>query len=220
MISIIEKNSSWIVVEKPEGMSVHNQEEGGDLLKHLSSQLKTSTQDLHPVHRLDKETSGLMIVALNATAAKDLHQIFEDKKVKKVYCAVLRGVFEKDEKWSWPISDKSEGRKKPQGISADRKEALTAVRILRKSSYLTLAECEIFTGRQHQIRKHAVLAKHAILGDKRYGDDKYNTMIVTRYGLQRMALHAQKLSFDFQGVAYSFESPMPMELEELFSEKM
>jgi tRNA pseudouridine65 synthase len=130
---------------------------------------------------------------------------------RKLYRALLRSPW-KDKPtetvWSWPISDKAEGRKNPQGISAERKEAKTLVSVQRSNRYFTEIVAEILTGRQHQIRKHAVLAGHPIVGDSRYNEEKYNRNIEKFYGPQRLQLHAEKLIFEFNGRAYVFESPI------------
>ena len=201
MIKIIEENKFFIVLLKPEGFSVHNQSPS------VIEFLKKSNKPVHFVNRLDQETSGLMIVAKLPEYHELLAEALDDGK--KHYRALLRGSWEKPEKelsWTWPITDKAEGRQNPKGVSADRLEAQTQVQVLRSNKYFTEVYLELFTGRQHQIRKHAAIAKHAIVGDSRYGDKKYNDNIAKLYDIKRMHLHAEKLNFTFENKVFNFES--------------
>jgi tRNA pseudouridine65 synthase len=214
---IIEQSKDWLIINKPAGISVHNEE--GDVLSLLRKQLAPgSFQDIYPVHRLDKETSGLMVVALNPKTATALAEQFQAHATEKLYCAVLRGTLPLSNtwlEWATPISDKAEGRKNPQGLSADRVEAKSLYRVLKSNQYFSLVEVKILTGRQHQIRKHAVLAKHPVVGDARYGDPKDNERIAKLYGTNRMFLHAFRLSLLIEGQVRTFEAPLTSEFSSL-----
>ena len=136
----------------------------------------------------------------------------------KIYRALLRSPWKtktgpKPDQtiWSWPISDKAEGRVNPQGKSADRVNAETKVSVIRSNQYFTEIHAEILTGRQHQIRKHAALANHPIVGDKRYNEEKYNKNIEKFYENMRMLLHAEKLAFTFEGKDYKYEEKINLE---------
>ena len=100
-------------------------------------------------------------------------------------------------------------------MSKDRVPAQTRYRITEANQYFSLAEVRLLTGRQHQIRKHSALAKHAILGDPRYGDPKYNERMAKIYQTSRMFLHAAKLTLTFEGTTLSFEAPLPPEFTKL-----
>lgn len=198
-IQILAENESFLVVSKPAGLSVHNNSPS------LSDFLTAQKKPLHFVNRLDLETSGLMVIAqkpeLHAPLAKSL------ELGTKTYRALLRGSWKPDEKtvWNLPLTDKAEGRDKPQGKSADRVPAESRVTVLRTNAYLTEAHITILTGRQHQIRKHAALARHALVGDPRYNDPKYNKRMASIYNQDRMCLHAEKLVFSFQNKNFVFE---------------
>lgn len=201
MIKIVEENKFFIVLNKPEGYSVHNQSPS------VVEYLKKASKAAHFVNRLDQETSGLMIVAKKP----EYHELLAESldNGQKFYRALLRGAWDKPAKevtWAWAISDKAEGRQNPKGISADRQEAQTKVEVVRTNKFFTEVYIELLTGRQHQIRKHAAIAKHAIVGDSRYSDKKYNDNIAKLYNLKRMHLHAEKLEFDFENKSYSFEA--------------
>jgi len=202
MIQILEENSDFIVIHKPHGLSVHNQTPS------VLEQLQGFKKPIHFVNRLDQETSGLMVLAQKP----ELHQklVFALENGHKFYRALLRSPWKNPAMkttWNWPISDKAEGRKNPQGTSADRKEARTEVTVLRTNKYFTEIQAEILTGRQHQIRKHSLLANHPIVGDKRYNEEKYNKNIEKFYGAPlHMQLHAEKLMFEYGGKVLIFES--------------
>lgn len=217
-LPVIEKSKDWLIINKPPGISVHN--EAGDVRSILKKQLHPGTfHDIYPVHRLDKETSGILVVATEQEAAANLSEQFQNHKAEKMYYAVLRGgmdISEEWQEWAFPISDKAEGRKNPQGLLKDRIEAKTLYRVLDSNKYFSLVELRLLTGRQHQIRKHAALAKHAIVGDSRYGDPKYNDKMAQIYKTDRMYLHAFRLSLPIGGRTQTFETPMPPDFRELF----
>lgn len=215
---ILAEGLDWLAIHKPAGVSVHNDPQ--DVLHLLKKQLTDAKyQNMHLAHRLDKETSGVLLLALNPSRAKDLAEIFQRRDCVKIYHAALRGPLPPSENWqnwSWPLTDKAEGRQNPQGISKDRVEAQTKYRVVKASKFLTLVEVELLTGRQHQIRKHAAIAKHAIVGDPRYNENKYNDRMAHIYGTDRMFLHASSLSFVLDNKKVELHAPLPLEFEKLF----
>lgn len=190
-IEIVFESKDFIAVNKPNGISVHNAEDATNLIKLLSRQL--NGHELFPVHRLDKETSGVQVFALNKQSAMQLSQQFQNRSVEKVYEGVVAGKVLAAGKWDQPISDKAEGAKNPAGKSADRVSATTHYRPLNIGTYLTHLEFLIETGRQHQIRKHCLINRHSLVGDSRYGNPNYNKKISDLYGFQRLALHCRKI---------------------------
>lgn len=214
-LPVIFQGHDWLIINKPAGVSVHN--DIGDVRTLLKKQLpEGSFEDIYPIHRLDKETSGLLLLATNSKMAATLAEQFQNHKTEKIYFAVLRGALPVSDQWlEWatPLSDKAEGRRNPQGMARDRIEAKTRYRVVKANKYFSLIEVQLLTGRQHQIRKHAVLAKHQIIGDTRYGDPKYNTRIAEMYKTNRMYLHAAKLSLEIGGKLHTFEAPLPLDFD-------
>ena len=207
MIKILEENDFFIVLRKPEAFSVHNQSPS------VAEFLTARKKPLHFVNRLDQETSGLMVVAREPEGHLELADSLENGK--KFYRALLRSPWKASEKsvlWKKPISDKAEGYKNPQGLSAHRVDASTKVQIVRSNQYFTEIYAELLTGRQHQIRKHAAIAKHPVVGDPRYNEKKYNDNIAKHYAVKRMHLHAEKLEFSFRGKNYVFEDPYKLDV--------
>ena len=198
MIQILDENNFFYVISKPVGVSVHNETPS------VLDFVKKSNKSDHFVNRLDSETSGLMVIAQNANLHEPLSEAL--RQGIKTYRALLRGQLKTSPLvWNLPLTDKSEGRKNPQGVTKDRIPCQTEIQVLRSNKYLTEVFATIKTGRQHQIRKHAALAGHSIVGDKRYNDIKYNERIFSMYSVNRMFLHAEKLEFSFNNQIYSYQ---------------
>jgi RluA family pseudouridine synthase len=213
MIEILFQNQDLLIVDKPVGISIHNLEDPENLMTLLKKQL--GRVQLYPVHRLDKETSGIQVFATNEFAAKKYSSEFQKKSVTKIYVGVLRGKLAKDSGvWNKPLTDKAEGRKNPSGKSAERIPCETQFQVLQTSKYFSLCKFNLITGRQHQIRKHSAIAKHELVGDLRYGDTQYNKKISKRYESSRMYLHCIKL--ELGGI--TIESPMPECYLDLFKD--
>jgi RluA family pseudouridine synthase len=211
-IPILTENENWIAVDKPTGLSVHNDEDPLNLIRALEFQFPK----LFPVHRLDKETSGVQLLALNAKSAQNLAEQFQDRKIQKFYTGVAAGELPERGVWKEPLSDKAEGRMNPAGLERDRRDCETHFERIQKSSYFSWLNFEIMTGRQHQIRKHCALSGHALIGDPRYGNPKYNQKMAQLYGFDRMALHCSRLILQ-DGTEVS--SPTPAQFDLLFPEK-
>lgn len=206
MIKIVEENKFFVVVNKPEGVSVHNEKPS------LVEFLQAKKLPLHFVSRLDRETSGLMIVAKNPDQHEEISECLN--LGTKTYRALLRGPWKApaETKWTWPLSDKAEGRQNPKGISSDRIPCESNVKLVRTNTYFTEALVTISTGRQHQIRKHAAIAKQPIVGDNRYNDKKYNVAIGDRYKLNRLWLHSETVKFEFQKKEYFYETKLNLDM--------
>jgi tRNA pseudouridine65 synthase len=156
------------------------------------------------------------MIAKDPEVAATLIENMQKESTHMLYQAILRGPMKEDETlWDWKLTDKAEGRKNPQGLSKDRKECETRVKVLQKNDYLTLVECEITNGRQHQIRKHAAVAEHPVVGDNRYNDPKYNERLAKRFGTERLFLHATELRIKLNGRDLVFTSPLPADFKNL-----
>jgi 23S rRNA-/tRNA-specific pseudouridylate synthase len=230
-MKILDVGKGWIAVDKPVGVASHATDQAeDDALTLLQDKLesdsllaKSTEWDgfVSCAHRLDRETSGVLLIATRKEAATPLQNAFapQDKSSKKIYAAILRGTGLPNEgRWAYPITDKSEGRDQPQGKAQARKDAETIFRLVRESQYVSEIEIDLRTGRQHQIRKHAAIAKHAVVGDGRYGEKKYNLMIDKRYGTDRMLLHAKRLELVAPGFSIRVEAPIPREFDSFFGD--
>lgn len=211
-IPILFQNEDILAVNKPEGISVHNNEDKQNLLIVLEKEFPS--HKFYPIHRLDKETSGIQMLALNSEAAQKYSSEFQNRHVKKIYHGILRGQLkESSGSWTRPLTDKAEGRKNPQGQSHDRVPCETKFSTLKQNKYFTLCELDLITGRQHQIRKHTALVNHPLVGDSRYGENKYNEKIAKIYSTQRLFLHCSHIKI----FNLSIDCPYPENFHSLFS---
>ena len=200
MIQLLEENDFFIVLMKPAGTSVHNEKPS------VSDYLTTNKLPGHFINRLDRETSGLMVIGKSAATHESLSESLNNGT--KMYRALLRGPWKStpETNWVWALTDKSEGTKNPQGITKDRVPCESKVKLVRTNAYFSEVSVQLLTGRQHQIRKHAALAKQPIVGDNRYNEKKYNLTVTDRYKVDRLWLHAESLEFTFQNKKYAFKN--------------
>jgi 23S rRNA pseudouridine955/2504/2580 synthase len=193
---IVHEDESILVVSKPAGLAVH----GGSGVSHgLIESLRAARPDakmLELVHRLDRETSGLLVVAKKRGALVEMHRMLREGEFRKSYLAVASGV------WRGGIRDLKESLHKfvnAQGerrvsVSEEGKASRTRVKPLVLGKHCSLLEVRLMTGRTHQIRVHLAHAGHPILGDDKYGNFELNHALA-RGGMKRMLLHAWKLEF-------------------------
>ncbi len=235
-IPILGAGQGWLVVEKPSGLSV--QEKGGeDLCSALQGRIKTDPNLCHmvdydpqfgvqPVHRLDRETSGVILVAFHSKAFSHFAKQFQRHQVRKRYVALLHGELPEPNGergwglWNWPLSREAGGRFHPEG-TGEAIQCETRFRVVRRSTHYTLVECDLTTGRKHQIRRHARLAGHAVLGDTRYGTRRSLKFLQEELGFNRLALHSFSLQVQPPGsvTAQVFQSPeIPAEILRLLEQ--
>lgn len=195
-IKIVYQDDDIAVIDKPQGMTVHagSGTNGGTLvnalLYHLDK-LSGINGVIRPgiVHRIDKNTSGLLVVAKNDNAHLKLASQLEDKTCSRVYIALLEGVLKTDSgKISTNIGRSIKDRKKMAVVSNGR-HAVTNYKVIERFDSYTLCEFRLETGRTHQIRVHAKHIGHPIVGDKEYG---YKNQ---KFNLDGQLLHAKELSF-------------------------
>lgn len=208
-IPVLACGNGWLVVDKPAGLTVHNTP-GQDLCTLLSGAIQRDPSlsgqiamdpnfGIHPVHRLDKETSGTVLLAACRERFRFFSHQFESGQVTKRYIAILHGRLEQPEEsllwraWTWPLSEGAGGRNNPRGAHG-RKPCETRYRVMDHSTHYTWVEMELLTGRTHQIRRHAKLAGHPIVGDSRYGSARAIAFLRQHHGFDRLALHAHALT--------------------------
>ena len=200
-LDVIYEDNDILVVNKQKGLVVHpgNGNLDGTLANAVMAHCKDSLSgiggELRPgiVHRLDKDTSGLLIIAKNDKAHIKMSEQIKDRKVKKTYIALVRGIISENEATiNMPIGRSTKDRKK-MAVTKNGKEAITHFKVLNrfttnKASY-TLLEVKIDTGRTHQIRVHMAEIGHPVIGDTVYSNGK------NEFGVVGQCLHAKKLEF-------------------------
>ncbi len=196
-LDIVFEDEDVVVINKAQGLVVHPAPGNysgtlvNALLYHIDS-LSTINGIIRPgiVHRLDKDTSGLLIVAKNDFAHRDLSNQLKDRKIHREYIALVNGVIQKDEGTiNLPIGRDPKDRKKMTVISTNSKEAITNFWVLERFPKYTLIKVKLETGRTHQIRVHFSHLKHPIVGDPVYSNGK------NEFGIDKQLLHARKLGF-------------------------
>ena len=228
-IDIVYEDDTLVVVNKPAGLVVHPAAgtPSGTLANALAyhfQQLPDSGTGVRPgiVHRLDRDTSGLMVIAKTESALENLSDQFRDRTVYKSYVALVHGrVLSQSGKIDQPLTRDASNRTRMAVVRGGR-NALTLYRIRRSFERFTLLDVELKTGRTHQIRVHLAWLKHPVVGDETYGGGRDNTVQDPQLrarirNLKRHFLHAEKLAFTHPTTneVMKFESALPSELSEL-----
>jgi len=220
-LDIVYEDTDIIVINKPQGMVVHpaagnyNGTLVNALLHHCGDSLSGIGGVQRPgiVHRLDKDTSGLLVVAKNDAAHQNLTAQLANREISRIYHAICIGQVKKDSQTvDVPIGRHPKDRKKMAVIQkAKSREAKTHISVLERLPRFTLVEARLHTGRTHQIRVHLSFLGHPVLGDPVYGLKKQP------FGLSHQILHSKKLSLchPSTGVVMDFETPLPEYFQEV-----
>ena len=209
--AIVHEDKGLIVLNKPAGIAVH----GGSGLSfgviEAFRQLRPDAKELELVHRLDRDTSGLLMIAKKRSMLRHLHEQLRGDGVDKRYMALVRG--------NWPTAQKQvrapllksnlRSGERMVEVNEEGKEALTLFKVLRRfGDFATLVEARPITGRTHQIRVHALHAGHCIAGDPKYGDEDFSREI-RDLGGKRLFLHAYALTVPLpEGGELKVEAPV------------
>lgn len=216
--SVIFEDTQLLVLNKPTGIAVHS----GSNLKfgviEMLRQARPEAEMLELVHRLDRETSGCLVIAKTLAALNQLHQHFRDKAehMEKIYHAVVMGRWQGAEKnIELPLLKKTpRSGERFVEVNPAGKEARSLFMPLQYKDKMSLMEIKLFTGRTHQIRVHAQAMGYPVAGDTKYGDKAFNKEL-KKHGYKRMYLHAYKLSFSLDGQNYQICAPLDDEWEKL-----
>lgn len=221
-LDIYYEDSDVIVINKPRGMVVHPAEGniGGTLVNALlyhCRDLSGINGVLRPgiVHRLDKDTSGLIMAAKNDRAHHSLAQQLKDRTVTRRYAALTHGILREERGTvDAPIGRDPRDRQRMAVVERNSKPAVTHYRVLERYPDYTLLECRLETGRTHQIRVHMAYISHPVVGDPKYGPGK------PHFGLEGQLLHAGVLGFNHpvSGEYLEFSAPLPEIFEKVLSQ--
>lgn len=197
-VPIIYEDNDIIVVNKPKGMVVHpaNGNPDGTLVNAVLNICKGSLSgiggEIRPgiVHRLDKDTSGIIVIAKNDLAHVNMSKQIQDRKVVKKYIALVRGIISENEATiDMPIGRSNKDRKK-MAVTKNGKQAITHFKVIKRFNNYTLLDIKIDTGRTHQIRVHLAEIGHPVIGDEVYSNGK------NEFGIKGQMLHAKSLEFN------------------------
>jgi 23S rRNA pseudouridine955/2504/2580 synthase len=222
--SILHEAAGLLVINKPAGIAVHG---GSGISAGVIEALRASRPEetLELVHRLDRDTSGCLLVARKRSTLRALHAMLRDDVedagggdagFDKRYLVLVRGKWELGRKRiEAPLrTDIRVGGERTVKVAPDGKHAASEFRVVQFfGSLATLLEVQLLTGRTHQIRVHAAYAGHPVAGDEKYGDEEFNRQL-QRFGLSRLFLHAHSVSFEDpdRHVPVSVSAPLPPEL--------
>jgi 23S rRNA pseudouridine1911/1915/1917 synthase len=231
-IEIVYEDETLVVVNKPAGLVVHPAAavHSGTLANALAyhfQQLPDSGAGVRPgiVHRLDRDTSGLLAVAKTEAALEHLSDQFRDRTVFKSYVALVHGRVQADTgRIDQPLARDASNRTRMAVVRGGR-SALSLYRVRQRFNRFTLLDVELKTGRTHQIRVHLAWLKHPVVGDETYGGGRDNTIQDAKLrahvrNLGRHFLHAERLAFTHPQTneRVEFSSPLPPELTQLLTE--
>jgi 23S rRNA pseudouridine955/2504/2580 synthase len=218
-LPILFEDEGLLAIDKPPGVAVH----GGSGVAHgviesLRS-MRPEARYLELVHRLDRETSGVLLVAKKRSALTALHEQLRGRDMDKRYLVGVAGRFRNERqrvRAALAKHDTAEGKR--VSVSDDGQEAETVFHLVERREDMSLLQAELLTGRTHQIRVHLAHLKHPVLGDDKYGDFELNKALRKR-GLKRMFLHAAKLSFahPLTRETLVLESKLPRDLAKFWS---
>lgn len=215
-LPVVYEDEAFVAVDKPAGIAVHG---GSGVAFGVIERMRAARPEarfLELVHRLDRETSGLLLIAKKRSALKVLHEALREGKVAKRYLALAKGAFRADKRRvSAPLRKylTGGGERRVSVDESEGKESATVFRKQRVFADCTLLSAELETGRTHQIRVHLAHLGHPIAGDDKYGDFEWNREL-SRNGLKRMFLHAAELDLEhpLTGEPLRLRVPLPPDL--------
>lgn len=215
-LPVVFEDDALIVIDKPSGVAVH----GGSgisfgVIESLRAE-RPKAKFLELAHRLDRDTSGLLMVGKKRSALVELHRMLRDGEVRKDYVAIVKGRWKGGgRKIDVPLHKyvTAEGERRVS-VRDDGQQAISLFKPLAAGDTASMLDIRLMTGRTHQIRVHAAHVGHPILGDDKYGDFDLNRALV-KQGVKRLFLHARQLSLShpLSGEPLSFVSPLPTEMQ-------
>lgn len=219
--SILYQDEAILVLNKPPGVAVH----GGSGIQYgvieALRALYPNEKTLELVHRLDRDTSGCLIIAKKRSVLKTLHEYLRNNEIRKTYIALVKGVWQGGTQTvdAPLLKNTLKSGERVVRVDASGKQALSIFRAVKVFADTTLVEVELITGRTHQIRVHAAHIGHPIAGDEKYGQRSFNLTMKQR-GLDRLFLHAKALNFVHPktGGSINLVAPMGDDLQQVIKQ--
>ena len=221
-LDIVIQTEDYVVVNKPSGLASQpgsGTRPGESLVEYLWEWGRREGLDFKPTiaHRLDQETSGMIIAALHGDTLRDFTRMIREHEVDKFYYALVKGNLKKDKgtiNETLTRTDAAKGSKMKVGETGkDAQQAITHYRVKQHYEGYDLVKIKLETGRMHQIRAHFASIGHPLLGDTRYGDFALNREVKKQLGLHRLFLHSCRLEFVWHGDKIVLDCPLPKELQ-------
>ena len=226
-LDLIVQTEDYVIINKPSGLASQpgsGTRPGESLVEYLWEWGRNEGLDFKPTiaHRLDQETSGMIIAALHGDTLRDFTRLIREHEVDKFYFALVKGNLKKDRgtiSESLTRTDSAKGSKMLVGQDDEKaQKAITHYRVKQHYEGYDLVKIKLETGRMHQIRAHFASIGHPLLGDTRYGDFALNREVKKQFGLNRLFLHSCRLEFDWKGEHKVFDCPLPKELRNVIKQ--
>jgi tRNA pseudouridine65 synthase len=211
-MDLLRATERWVAIDKPAGLVVHRGERTREEPAVVQLVRDAVGQRVYPVHRLDRATSGVLVLALDPEAARHLVGEFTARRVEKSYVAIVRGWIDERGVVDYPLLE--EGAATPADAVTEYERVACFEVPIAVGRYATARYSRLIarprTGRMHQLRRHFAHLRHPIVGDVRYGEGRHNRLFREHFGVHRMLLHAQRLAFaDLDGSPVELEAPTP-----------
>ena len=211
--AVLYEDDHFLIVDKPAGLACHGGTGVGYGVIEIARRLRPEVARLDLAHRLDRDTSGCLILTKQVDVLRGLHSEIRERQIDKRYCALLRGRLPPGlESINAALhASREQGAEKRARVKADGKMSETIIEQVDPAGPHCLVQLRLVTGRMHQIRAHAQHIGHSVAGDRHYGDDEFNREMVGR-GLQRLFLHAASIGFELGRRRIEVAAPLPPEL--------
>ena len=225
-LEILLEDDWMMAVNKPSGMAVHTGSgiTGGTLVDyvraHLGARAVRNGFAASPAHRLDRDTSGVILVAVRRPAMVHFTEVFTEGRAVKRYLTLVKGRMPRPSgRIDTPLSEHQQTATSKARRGVKMQEAVTRWQVVRQGGEAALLACTIETGRTHQIRRHLASVGHPVAGDRKYGDFAFNRDARARWGLKRLFLHAGSIEFPHpeDGRTVRLEAPLPAELRDVLT---
>lgn len=214
---ILHENDEMIVINKPAGLAVHGGSRTNTGVVEWLRMMRPTAKAVELVHRLDKDTSGVLLLAKKRKSLLAMQSQFAERQVSKVYRVVVAGAagFERKQVDVSLLRLQNETGARKVVVSRQGKSAITQFKVLKRGQQISCLQAKILTGRMHQIRVHAAHLGLPIVGDQRYGDWTMNRQF-DRLGAKRMYLHAEFIELTIAGQKQRFEAEPGEEFQSIF----
>lgn len=223
-LKVLHEDDFIVVIDKPSGMAAHTGSgiTGGTVVDVIRAYLGPKAERngflASPAHRLDRETSGIIIVAKRRPAMVHFTDVFTNHRAKKKYLVLVKGKLTKPSGLiDLPLAEHQQTAESRERRGVNMQEARTRYQLVCQNSHAAYVECTIETGRTHQIRRHFAAIGHPVAGDAKHGDFAFNREVKAKWGLKRLFLHATRLEVPHpeDGRKLVVTAPLPEELAEV-----
>lgn len=216
--AVLFEDAHFLIVDKPAGLACHGGTGVGYGVIEIARRLRPGVARLDLAHRLDRDTSGCLILTKQVDVLRGLHEEIRERQMDKRYVALLRGHVSPDIKSISAAleSNREQGAEKRARVKDDGKASQTIVERVESVGPHSLVHLRLVTGRMHQIRAHAQHIGHSVAGDRHYGDEDFNREMAG-LGLKRLFLHAASIGFETGGRQLAVEAPLPEELAQVLA---